>query len=213
LLFPGLASDFAAMVRAALALYEATGERGYLDRAVAWQRALDAHYADAQSGIYYLTADDAGDLILRPHATTDDATPNPNAVAAGNLVRLAVLAGEDSSRERADELIESVLSAGRENLFGHIALLNALDLRLRGVEIVGVGAEADAFARAGLKLPFLDRIVLRAPSADALPPAHPAQEMLKSLQGSAALVCAGSRCSLPVREPERIADAVSAMRG
>jgi uncharacterized protein YyaL (SSP411 family) len=213
LLFPGLASDFAAMIRAALALYEATGERGYLDRAVAWQRALDVHYADAQSGIYYLTADDAGDLILRPHATTDDATPNPNAVAAGNLVRLAVLAGEDSSRERADELIESVLSAGRENLFGHIALLNALDLRLRGVEIVGVGLEADAFARAGLKLPFLDRIVLRAPSADALPPAHPAQEMLKSLQGSAAFVCAGSRCSLPVREPERIADAVAAMRG
>ena len=27
LLFPGLASDFAAMIRAALALYEATGER------------------------------------------------------------------------------------------------------------------------------------------------------------------------------------------
>jgi uncharacterized protein YyaL (SSP411 family) len=91
--------------------------------------------------------------------------------------------------------------------------LNALDLRLRGVEIVGVGAEADAFARAGLKLPFLDRIVLRAPSPDALPPAHPAQEMVKSLAGSAAFVCAGSRCSLPVREPQRIADAVAAMRG
>jgi uncharacterized protein YyaL (SSP411 family) len=212
LLFPGLASDFAAMIRAALALYEATGERAYLDRAVAWERALEAHYADAQTGINYLTADDAGDLILRPHATTDDATPNPNAVAAGNLVRLAVLAGDDSYRERADRLIKNVLSAGRENLFGHIALLNALDLRLRAVEIVGIGPEADAFALAGLKLPFLDRIVLRAPSADALTASHPAQEMVKSLSGSAAFVCAGSRCSLPVREPQKIAEAVRGMR-
>jgi uncharacterized protein YyaL (SSP411 family) len=212
LLFPGLASDFAAMIRAALALYEATGERGYLDRAVEWQRAMDAHYADREAGTYFLTADDAGDLILRPHATTDDATPNPNAVAAQNLVRLSVLAGDDSYRERADKLIEHVISAGRQNLFGHIALLNALDLRLRAFEIVAVGPEAERFAQAALKLPFLDRIVLRAPSPDALPPAHPAQEMLKSVSASAAFVCAGQRCSLPVTAPEKIAEAVQGMR-
>src|ERR1700690_3475106 len=35
--FPGLASDFAAMIRAALALYEATGTPAYLDQALAWQ--------------------------------------------------------------------------------------------------------------------------------------------------------------------------------
>ena len=34
LLFPGLASDYAAMIRAALALYEATGERAYLEQAL-----------------------------------------------------------------------------------------------------------------------------------------------------------------------------------
>ena len=96
LLFPGLASDFAAMIRAALALYEATSERDYLDQALKWQRAFDAHYADADTGGYYLSADDANDLLLRPHSTADDATPNPNAVAAQNLVRLAVLSGDDS---------------------------------------------------------------------------------------------------------------------
>ena len=45
--FPGLASDFAAMIRAALALYEATGRQNYLDQALAWQHALDRDYADA----------------------------------------------------------------------------------------------------------------------------------------------------------------------
>ena len=210
LLFPGLASDFAAMIRAALALHEATGERAYLERALTWQRAFDAHYSD--TGGYYLSADDASDLLLRPHSTTDDATPNPNAVAAQNLVRLAVLAGDDAWREQADRLIEGILSAAEHNLFGHVALLNALDLRLCGAEIVVTGPEADRFAQAALKLPFLDRIVLRASTAADLPASHPAQEKIKAAQRSAAFVCVGERCSLAVTTPDQIAHAVAAMR-
>jgi len=145
---PGLASDFAAMIRAALALYEATAERTYLERALAWQSAFDVHYADPDTGGYYLSADDADDLLLRPHSTQDDATPNPNAVAAGNLVRLAVLSGDDRWRAQADRLIEGILSTAERNLFGHVALLNALDLRLRGAEIVVTGPDADRLAQA-----------------------------------------------------------------
>jgi hypothetical protein len=212
-LFPGLASDFAAMIRAALALYEATGERGFLDQALAWQQAFDTHYADADTGGYFWSADDANDLLLRPHATQDDATPNPNAVAAGNLVRLAVLAGDDKWRAQADRLIEGILSAAERNLFGHVALLNALDLRLRGAEIVATGPEAERFAQAALKLPYLERIVLRPSSATDLPTSHPAQEKIKASAGSAAFVCVGERCSLPVTSPDAIAGAVASMRG
>jgi uncharacterized protein YyaL (SSP411 family) len=213
LLFPGLASDFAAMIRAALALYEVTGERSYLERALAWQGAFDTHYADSDTGGYYLSADDASDLPLRPHSTQDDATPNPNAVAAQNLVRLAVLAGRDSYREKADRLMEEILAAAERNLFGHVALLNALDLRLRAAEIVATGKDAEHFAQAALKVPFLDRIVLRAPSCGELPASHPAREKLKAAQGSAAFVCVGERCSLPVAEPAQVAAVVAAMRG
>src|SRR5947208_11739766 len=90
LLYPGLASDFANMIRAALALHEATGERHYLDQALTWQGALDRHYANPDNGGYFLTADDAEGLVVRPSATSDDATPNPNGIAAQNLIRLAV---------------------------------------------------------------------------------------------------------------------------
>ena len=145
--------------------------------------------ADPDSGGYYLSADDAADLLLRPHSTLDDATPNPNAVAAQNLVRLALLSGDDRWRQQADRLIEGILSAAERNLFGHVALLNAFDLRLRGAEIVTTGQEADRFAQAALKLPFLDRIVLRAASAADLPAAHPVQDKLKAAPGSAAFVC------------------------
>jgi uncharacterized protein len=212
LLFPGLASDFTAMIRAALAVYEATGEPLYLKQALNWQSALDTHYADPDTGGYYLSADDASDLLLRPHSTSDDATPNPNAVAAQNLVRLSVLTGEDRWRARADRLMENILSAAERNLFGHVALLNALDLRLRAAEIVAIGREAEHFAQVALKLPYLDRIVMRAESSENLPASHPAREKLKATSGSAAFVCIAERCSLPVTNAELIANTVADMR-
>ncbi len=212
--FPGLASDFAAMIRAALALYEATGERRYLEQALAWQRALDHDYVNTDDGTYYLTAADAEGLVIRPAATTDEATPNHNAVAAGNLIRLAVLAGDDAWREKADRLIAAIAPQAVANLYMHMALLNAVDLRLRGAEIVvtGEGGGADALLAAARALPPLDRIVLHAPAAAALRPGHPAREKLKAAHEPAAFVCVGETCSLPVTAPAGLIGAIAAVR-
>jgi uncharacterized protein len=212
LLVPGLASDHAAMIRAALALHEATGEHAHLERALAWQATLDRHYANPDNGGYFLTADDAAGLVVRPNATTDDATPNPNALAAQNLIRLAVFTGQHAWRDKADRLFEGIAASAGENLFAHLALLNALDLRLRAAEIVvaGEGARANDLLAAARKLPFLDRIVLRA--SPALSATHPAQEKINATAQSAAFVCVGETCSLPVTEPDAIAAAVTATR-
>ena len=212
--FPGLASDFAAMIRASLALYEATGQQRYLEQALAWQRALDRDYANAETGTYYLTAADAEGLVVRPAATTDDATPNHNAVAAGNLIRLALLAGDDIWREKADRLIASIAPQAMENLFMHMAQLNAIDLRLHGAEIVvtGEGARADALLAAARALPSLDRTVLHAPSPAALRPGHPAREKLKAASEPAAFICIGETCSLPVTDAAGLIGAIEAVR-
>jgi hypothetical protein len=214
-LFPGLASDHANMIRAALALHEATGEGAYLERALTWQGALDRHYANRATGGYFLTADDAEGLVVRPSSTADEATPNANSVAAHNLLRLAVLTGQDAWRAQADRLFDGVIPLAADNIFMHLALFNALDLRLRAAEIViaGEGRAAQTLIAAALALPALDRIVLRAPTADALPATHPAQEKIKATSGAAAFVCVGERCSLPVTEPARIAEVVQEMRG
>jgi uncharacterized protein YyaL (SSP411 family) len=213
LLLPGLASDYACMIKAALALAEATGERRYLDHALAWQAAFDRHYRNAETAGYFLTADDAEGLVVRPASTSDDATPNPNGIAAQNLIRLAALAGDDAWRAAADRLIDGVLPAAAENIFTHISLLNAIDLRLRLAEIVVTGADSDRLAAAALRLPFTARVVLRAPSADALPAAHAAQAKIAAASSAAAFVCVGETCSLPVTEPGAIAATVERMRG
>jgi uncharacterized protein YyaL (SSP411 family) len=212
LLLPGLASDYASMIKAALALHEATGERGYLDRALTWQGAFDRHYRNPHNGGYYITADDAEGLVVRPDSTTDDAMPNPNAIEAQNLVRLALLAGDEHWRAVADRMIDGILPLAAQSLFGHIALLNAIDLRMRVAEIVVTGRDAQRLVEAALKLPFLDRVVLRAPTAEALPASHPAQAKIAAAPVAAAFVCVGETCSLPVTDAARIAEAVAAMR-
>ncbi len=212
LIVPGLASDHASMIRAALLLHEATGEQAYLERALAWQATLDRHYVNPENGGYFLTADDAEGLVVRPSATTDDATPNANALAAQNLIRLAFFTGQQAWRDKVDRLFEGIAASAGENVFAHLALINALDLRLRAAEIVVAGEDgrADELLAAARKLPFLDRVVLRA--SRGLPPEHPAHDKIKAAGQSAAFICVGETCSLPVREPDAIAEAVRAAR-
>jgi uncharacterized protein YyaL (SSP411 family) len=152
---------------------------------------------------------------VRPAATTDEATPNPNGIAAQNIVRLAGYCGVEAWRRQADRLFDGMLPIAAENLFMHVSLLNALDLRLRMAEIVvvGSGARAEALAATARKLRFLDRIVLRAPSAEALPRTHPAQDKIKATTEAAAFICVGERCSLPVTEAAQIAETIKAVRG
>src|SRR5262249_880380 len=211
LLIPGLASDHAAMIRAALALHEATGEHAHLERALAWQATLDRHYPNPDNGGHFLPPPHAPPPSP-PNAPTDDATPSPNAVAAQNLIRLAVFTGQHAWRDKADRLFEGIAASAGENLFAHLALLNALDLRLRAAEIVvaGEGARANDLLAAARKLPFLDRIVLRA--SPALTATDPAQEKIKATAQSAAFVCVGETCSLPVTEPDAIAATATATR-
>ena len=212
LVYPGLASDFASMVRAALSLHEATGRPTYLTDAIRWQSALEHHYADAESGRYFLTADDAQDLIVRPHSTLDEAIPNHNALIAQNLIRLSALTGDDRWRDRADRLFDGLLPLAVENLFGHVSVLNALDLRLRAAFIVIAGSRSAEFAQTACAMPYLDRIIIRVGRPDQLPPHHPAQAELKMAPMEAAVVCVGERCSLPINEPDRIPAVVSEMR-
>ncbi len=213
LVYPGLASDHAAMVKAALALHEATGLTEYLDNALQWQKALDRHYVRRDLGGYYLTADDAEGLIVRPDSTIDEATPNPNGVTAQNLVRLAVLTGDDAWRRQADALFDALLPTAAQSMYLHASLMNALDLRLRVVEIVAVGPEAEQFAAVASELPFLERVVVRAAQPDDLPPAHPGRTLSLSDGQTAALVCAGQRCSLPITDPHQLVAAARALGG
>ena len=144
LLFPGLASDFAAMIRAALALYEATGERGYLERALD----LAARVRRALRRPRHRRLLSVRRRCRRPaaaaafHRGRRHAQPERGRRAKPGAAG-ACSPATTPGAQQADRLIEGILSAAERNLFGHVALLNALDLRLRAAEIVATGPDAE----------------------------------------------------------------------
>jgi uncharacterized protein YyaL (SSP411 family) len=213
LVFPGFALDHAAMMRAALALYEATGEQGYLDRARAWRDVLLRDYRVGDTGPLAMTAADADPLVVRPQPLNDDAVPNANGVLAEALVRLAALTGADEDRRLAEETLQTLARAAGGAPLGHTSILNALDLHLRGLVIVVARDGEGGLTRAALALPYLERSVTQVADAGALGPEHPAKGAALAANHPQALVCAGMRCSLPVTTPEALAAQARDMLG
>jgi uncharacterized protein YyaL (SSP411 family) len=147
LVFPGMASDYAAMTRAALALAEASepAEAARLCQlAVGFIMALEKHHLDPATACFATSADDARDVVIRSQPTIDDAVPNAHGLYAQALLKLAALMGEAPMRERADQLIATLGSATLANPYGHASLLNAIDQRLAEVEIVILGESEES---------------------------------------------------------------------
>lgn len=209
LVIPGFALDYAAMMRAALALSEATGAAEYLDQAKAWRDVLLSEYRVPETGLLAMTAQTTADpLIVRPQPSNDEAVPNANGVFADALVRLAALTGAETDRQLADKTVARLSTVAWTSPAGHASILNALDLHLRGLTVVVTGDETGALRQAALRLPVLDRIAVVSDPA-ILAADHPAKAQALSEDGPRALVCAGMRCSLPVLTAEdlrRMAD-------
>jgi uncharacterized protein YyaL (SSP411 family) len=205
LIFPGFALDHAAMMRAALALHEATGEAAYLDRARAWRQVLMHDYLVTATGVLAMTAVNADPLVVRPQPSHDDAVPNANGVFAENLVRLAALTGAEEDRGLAEDALSTLARVAGPALLGHTTILNALDVHLRGLTVVVANDTAGDLTGAALRLPYLERSVSRIADSGALAPDHPAKSAAFTGAGPQALICADMRCSLPIATTAELA--------
>ena len=96
----GTLDDYANMARAGIALFEVTGETGYLDEVKSLVAVLDRHFADTDAGGYFVTADDAADLIVRTKHCHDNASP------AGNATLVAHRAEEGNVKKIVELLRE-----------------------------------------------------------------------------------------------------------
>jgi uncharacterized protein len=206
---PGLALDYAAMMRAALALHEARNMQGieppvhnYLADAIAWAEALAAHHIDPRTGLLAMPADDASDVILRLAPTADDAIPNAHPVYLSALIRLAGITGDEKWLQKADVLFAALTPAVHASPLGHMGTLNAFEFRSRAAEIVTIGPQRQELYAAALRLPFTERILLDLDRPEDISIGHPAEAQARIAGEAAAFLCSGGTCSLPVREPE-----------
>ncbi len=205
--------DYANMGRAALTLFEVTGDGAYLDQAEAWVAVADARYWDGDGGGYFLTADDTGDVITRTKTVTDNAMPPGNGVMVEVLARLFYLTGKPGYRDRAEELISVFAGNSPETLIHMPTLLDGYELLEKAVQIVIVGAPDDSTTRALVRAVFdsdpPNRVLTRLAPGAALPTGHPAHGKGQVHGLPSAYVCVGPTCGPPVTEPDALTRALS----
>jgi len=211
LIFPGFALDHAAMMRAALALYEATNDASYLQDAETWRDGLLNEFMIEETGCLAMTAQGADPLVVRPQPTHDEAVPNANGVFVEALVRLAQITEKQADHQRATDILKGLVGVARSSPLGHASILNALDLHLGGVSILITGNKAEPLHQAALRVPYPGRSVRWLRPGEVLDDNHPAKALASSGEQAQALVCAGQRCSLPITTAEALIAQVTDM--
>jgi uncharacterized protein len=163
----GFLEDHAAIALGALAVYELTFDRMWLERARRLADGILARFWDDDAQALFDTASDAEQLVTRPRDVTDNATPSGTSLAIELLLKLGVLlaTGQSSGRYLLETLAEPM--ARHPTAFGHA--LGAADLAVRGaIEVAIAGDPGDerfhALARAAAER-YLPSLVLAGGSA------------------------------------------------
>jgi len=206
---PGMLEDQAAMARAAIALYEATGEAARLEQALAFVAGAERWFA-APGGSYFTTAADAPDVPMgadvRPRTAVDGAIPSGIGMLAEVLARLWHLTGDPTWRDRASAILRAYGGLGRD-WGASPGLLAAADLLEEGATVIVAGERDDPLVRqlclVGLQAPDPAVCVMRAEGRTHFSLGHPAYGVPRG--EPAAHVCRGGVCGLPVRDPASLA--------
>jgi hypothetical protein len=207
--------DYAQMARAALVLFEATGEARYLDDARRWVADADS-LRDAAGGGYYQSPAGGAGTMPRLKIGVDEQMPSGNAMIADVLARLYYLTGEDRYRRRAEETIGLFFGGALEDPLAHGGMLTAADTLLDAIQVVIVGkrgeAATDELVAEVWRTSLPGRALEVIAPGDDLPAGHPARGKGQIDGVPTAYVCVGTFCSLPVTERPLLADALREIR-
>ena len=102
----GLLDDLAQMSRAALFMYETTGDSFYLDDAIRWAMAVCTHHQDEKNGGYFQNDANAKDVVAWLKPVHDSATPAANGVLLEVFAKLWTATGQVKWRQAATDLLE-----------------------------------------------------------------------------------------------------------
>jgi uncharacterized protein YyaL (SSP411 family) len=204
----GVADDYTAMARAAITLFEITGHRPYLDKAIAWVKTLDARFWRSDIGGYAMTPSDGEAQLVRVRTVLDGATPAANGTMMHVLGRLFGLTGDKHYAERYSVLTQAFAEDARRQPAAAATYYCGFDLILRAVQIViigdrnsaGVAAFRDVFRRTNL----VNKIVLNIAPGESVYAGHPAHGKGQVDGKVTVYVCAGQTCSLPITDPGQL---------
>ena len=202
---PAFADGYANMARAGLALWEATQDRFYLERAIGWTKTMDQEFWDVVQGGYVYSKNSDVPEQVRTRTAFDAQAPSANGTMIGVHGRLFYATVDQAYAERANTLIQAFAGDVASNYMQMSTYLNNFEFCTSCVEIIVYGPPADARTQAlvkavrGRSLP--NRLLMIVAPGEDLPAGHPAHGKTMQEGLPTAYVCGGMVCSPPITSP------------
>ncbi|MEL6132747.1 MAG: beta-L-arabinofuranosidase domain-containing protein [Bacteroidota bacterium] len=194
----GFLDDYAHMIEAFLALYQVTFDEKWLQQAAAWQGHVDAHFYDAEMGLYTYTSDEEPVFVKRKIERQDDVIPSSNAVTAHNLFILGKLKGISFHTLRAEELLHMMKGDILVSPSWHAKWMQlALQKIFPFYEVAIVGEDALEYLSRIQEVYYPHKVTIGAESESTLPLLQD-----KKPTTTTVYVCEGYTCRLPVTSVE-----------
>ncbi len=205
---PGFLDDYASLLVASLDLFEASGERRFLERAVVLAAALDARFLDTETGAYFVSQQAHAAPLVRLVAYDDGAMPAGTSLAALGLIRLAALTDDASSADRAVALLRALMGPLTRAAVAmpHALLAVALHhARVREIAIVTSQGDPGDTLLAVVRSSRAPRALVITSTPESLADIVPWLRDRVAASGHAtAYVCERGRCELPTADAEEL---------
>lgn len=107
--------DYALLIDAYIAAYQATFKENYLEQAEGLTQYVNAHFFDEATGMYFYTSDVDAALIAKKKEIADNVISSSNSVMANNLHLLSELFDNKEYKEKAIQMLSNIAPDVQKN--------------------------------------------------------------------------------------------------
>ncbi|MEO4043856.1 thioredoxin domain-containing protein [Hoeflea sp. CAU 1731] len=206
--WPALASDYGAMINAAISLYLCTNNDRYIEDARRWACILEEWYSDGEGGYLY-SAKDCDDILLRARHEHDDAMPSASAQIIEGLARLACLTNDPELTLRTMNSAAASWGRVRTTPLAASGIVNAIATALEPRKLIVLNPTKQV-SDLLIGQPDPSRMDITLMDEENAQEFLPADAVYESGEGSSrAYLCKGSICLPPAETAEELAALIS----
>lgn len=156
----GFLDDYALTIQLFAKVYQNTFDENWLMHAKDLTTYVIDHFLDANSGMFYYTADNGEKLIARKMELSDNVIPGSNSIMANNLFDLGTILADESWKKMAKQMLSNV-SADIEKSAAYYANWGILMNKIAypNYEIVITGTEALELKKEFVRMYYPNAIV------------------------------------------------------
>jgi len=205
----GYSEDYSFLIQALIDLYEISFDTVWLKRAVDLNQEMIRQFWDESQGGFFFTGKENESLIARSKNPYDSVIPSSNSVAVFNLIRLGYLTGDETLKQKAEQVLRLFYGLAADHPSGFSHMLSGLSLFFDPEEIGVVGSLKDSRTQAMIKqihTSYLPNRILNWKDPKQATDEHefPFLRDKESKEGPAVFVCRGFTCLPPAMDEKQL---------